>query len=209
ALRRRDLTSPGTPQASDVAVDNAPDALGAARPLAAGPLDRARKLVAVEGDSLAVLLHHREFAQLHALEGGEARAAGRAVAPPADRRVVVGRSRVLHLGVLVTAEWTAHLLPRFVSCASSVAVDGKAGAQSMDLGAHLGLDLGIAVGPVLGNAVQHIGDQMADLAELRHAEAARRAGRRAQPHARGDGVLLGIARDAVLVDGDAGAIEHS
>src|SRR4051812_5248739 len=49
---------------------------------------------------------------------------------------------------------------------------------------------------------------MADLAELGDAEAARRAGRRSQTHARGDGELLRIARDRVLVDGDAGAIEH-
>ena len=37
----------------------------------------------------------------------------RAEAPPADRRAVVGRSRILNLGVLVTAEWTAHLCPLF------------------------------------------------------------------------------------------------
>src|SRR5262249_8012146 len=118
-LRRRELAFAGTLPASHAGPDHARDALGVDRPLASGHLDRARELVAVEGDALAVLFHHREFAQLHALEGGEARAAGRAVASPADRRVVVGRSRVLHLGVLVTAEWTAHLLPRLVSCASS------------------------------------------------------------------------------------------
>src|SRR5437764_12511038 len=98
--------------------------------------------------------------------------------------------------------------PVYLFCCTSVAVDRKAGAEVVDLGPHLRLDLGVAVLAVLGDAVEHVGDQMADLAELRDAEASRRSRRRTQSHARRDGVLLRIARNAVLVDGDAGAIEH-
>src|SRR5262249_787774 len=153
--------------------------------------------------------HHGELAQLHALEGGEARAARRAVAPAANRRIVVGRSRVLNLGVLVAAEWTAHLVvPPVYRCASSVAVYREAAPEVANLPPHLRLALGVPVRAVLGDAVEHVGDQVADLAELGDAEAARRAGRRPQTHARRDGELLRIAWDAVLVDGDAGAVEH-
>jgi len=49
----------------------------------------------------------------------------------------------------------------------------------MHLGAHLFLDLGVAVRAVLGDAVEHVGNQVANLAKLGRAEAARRAGRRA------------------------------
>src|SRR5215211_3933011 len=200
-LRRGDLALAGAFQAPDDAVHHALDALGIDRPLAAGDRDRAGELVAVELHALAVLLDHRELAQLHAFEGGEARSARRAVAPPADRRIVVSRSRVLNLCVLVTAKWTAHSLPLLPFALASVSVNRKAGTKRVNLGAHLRLDLGVAVRAVLGDAVEHVGDQMADLAELRHAEAARGAGGRPQSHAGRDGVLLRIAWNAVLVDG--------
>src|SRR5436190_4206794 len=96
--------------------------------------------------------------------------------------------------------------PPVVFFALSVAVDRKAGTELADLAAHLRLDLGVAVRAVLGDAVEHVGDQIADLAELRDSEAARRSGGRAEPHARRDRELLRIARDAVLVDGDAGPV---
>jgi len=50
-------------------------------------------------------------AELNALEGGEAVAAGRARAAPADRGAILGRAAVLHLGVFVAAERTAHQAP--------------------------------------------------------------------------------------------------
>src|SRR5689334_2683208 len=76
---------------SDDGVDHALDAVGLDRPLAQGNVDRARELVAVEGLALTVLLEHRELAQLHALEGGEARGAIRAEPTPPDRRAILGR----------------------------------------------------------------------------------------------------------------------
>src|SRR5690349_4536837 len=56
-------------------VDDALDAVGLDRPFAQRGLHRARQLVAIEGLALAVLLDHGELAQLHALEGREARRA--------------------------------------------------------------------------------------------------------------------------------------
>src|SRR5713101_2783352 len=91
--------------------------------------------------------------------------------------------------------------PFILWLSASVAVNGKSGTKRLHRGAHLALDLGVAVRAVFRDAVEHVGDQVADLAEFGDAEAACRAGRRAQPHARRHGVLLRIARDAVLVDG--------
>src|SRR5438445_591754 len=64
---------------------------------------------------------------------------------------------------------------------ASVAVNGKSGTKRLHLGAHLALDLGVAVRAVFRDAVEHVGDQMADLAEFSDAEAARRAGRPCRP----------------------------
>ena len=60
----------------------------------------------------------------------------------------------------------------------------------------------------LRHRVEHLGDQLADLLELGDAEAARRAGRRAEPDAGGDERLLRIVGHAVLVAGEAGADER-
>ena len=49
-----------------------------------------------------------EIAELHPFVGGEAPAAGRATAPAADGDVILGGTRVLHLGLGVAAERTAH-----------------------------------------------------------------------------------------------------
>src|SRR5258708_34168605 len=93
--------------------------------------------------------------------------------------------------------------PPVFSLPRSVAVDRKAGAEVANLAANLRLDLGVAVRAVLGDAVEHVGDQIAYLAELRDAEAARRSRRRAHPPALGDGVFLPIPRARILVAGDA------
>src|SRR5882762_3705235 len=57
------------------------DPLRIDRALAQGYLQRAHQLVAVERHPAAVTLDHREFAQLHPLEGGEAEVAGDADPP--------------------------------------------------------------------------------------------------------------------------------
>src|SRR5208282_4413429 len=87
-----DVALPRALQPAHDAVDDPLDAVGIDRPLAAGDLDRAHELVAVEDHALAVLLDHHELAQLHPLEGREARAARRTEAPASDRGVILGRS---------------------------------------------------------------------------------------------------------------------
>src|SRR3546814_15908784 len=71
----------------------------------------AQQLVAVEGLALAGRLHDGQLAELHPLEGGETRAAVRALTAPADGGVVLRRPRILNLRVLVTAKRTAHEPP--------------------------------------------------------------------------------------------------
>ena len=84
------------------------DLLLADAALAGRDADRAGELVAVERRAPAVLLDHQQVAQLHPLEGGEARAAARALPAATDRRGLVHGPRILHLGVFRAAEWAAH-----------------------------------------------------------------------------------------------------
>src|SRR5437762_2497866 len=98
-LARGDL---GFPRALELAHDaghRALDPLGVDIAFARRDLDGAHQLVAVEGHLAAGLLQHDKVAQLHPLEGGEAAAADRADTPAADGRAVLGRPRILHLGV--------------------------------------------------------------------------------------------------------------
>src|SRR5689334_9055165 len=67
-LARRDFALARALEAPRDRIDDALDALLADRPLPDGDHDRAQQLVAVERRALAVLLHHDELAQLHALE---------------------------------------------------------------------------------------------------------------------------------------------
>ena len=69
---------------ADDARDHALDALGLDGALAQRGIDRAGELVAIERHLAADLLDHGQLAQLHALEGGEAAAAGVADAAAAD-----------------------------------------------------------------------------------------------------------------------------
>ena len=85
------------------------DAFRIDRSLAAGDLHRAQQLVAVERHAPAVALDHRQLAQLHPLEGGEAEIAGQADAAAADDRRILRRPRILHLGIEAVAARTAHL----------------------------------------------------------------------------------------------------
>src|SRR5436190_3112958 len=78
------------------------------RALAQGDLQRAHQLVAVERHAAAVALDHGQFAQLHALEGGEAEVAGNADAPPPDHGRVLGRPGILHLRIETVAARAAH-----------------------------------------------------------------------------------------------------
>src|SRR5882672_711220 len=84
------------------------DAIGIDIALAHRNGDRARELVAVERNAAAVALDDDEFAQLHALEGGEAEPARKAQPPPPDRRRIFGRTGVLHLGIETRTRRTAH-----------------------------------------------------------------------------------------------------
>src|SRR5205085_4604197 len=70
--------------------------------------DGAGELVAVEWLALGVLLDHCEVAQLHPLEGREARPARLALTAAADRRPILAGPAVLNLTVFVRAEWAAH-----------------------------------------------------------------------------------------------------
>src|SRR5918997_550875 len=78
------------------------------------------------------------------------------------------------------------------------------------VGALLGASFrrGVALFAVLGQPIENLHDQLADTPELRDAEAARRAGWRAETDAGGDHRLLRIERHAVLVAGDMGAPER-
>src|SRR5688572_19042555 len=84
------------------------DPLRRNRPLAAGDRDRTLELAAVERLAPVLRLDDGELAQLHPLEGGEARPAILALPPPPDRRAVLGGTAVLHLAVLMAAERAAH-----------------------------------------------------------------------------------------------------
>ena len=128
------------------------------------------EFVAIERHPPTVGLHHGQFAQLHALDGGEALAAIAAEAPPADRAVILGGTAVLHLGVVETAERAAHGgLPN--------GVEREASAEFLDPGADRLFDRG--VGAVIGSAqtFQDLIDHQANVAEFLGAEAPCRAGR--------------------------------
>src|SRR5215472_4423694 len=183
-------------------------------------MDRASQLVAIEGLALPVLLDDRQLAQLHALECREAGGAADAETSPPDRAAILGRPRILDLRVIGAAERTAHFLlliarprrrgrsPRLRSEAPvHRRVDRKAGAQPADGAPHALLRRGIAAG-IFRQALQHIADPQANLAEFGGSEATRRRRRRAQANARGDGRLLRVERDTVFVAGDAGTLQR-
>src|SRR5258707_11531008 len=201
-------------------IDDALDAVGLDRALAQRDVDRAGQLVAVERLALRVLLDDRQLTQLHSLEGREAGAATDAEPPAPDRAAILGRPRILDLGVIRGAERTAHFLllipraalPRTV-VSSSVRgrshgpVNRKSGAQRRDGAAHALLDRGIAAG-VVRQAAQHVADPEPDLTELGDAKPARRRRGRAEAAAGRHRRLLRVERNAVLVAGDAGALQR-
>src|SRR5260370_29144725 len=95
-------------------IDHALDPLRLDRPLAQRDIDRASQLLPVERFALVVLFQHGQLAQLHPLEGREARRAIAAEPAPPDGAAIVGRPRILDLGVIRTAERTPHRLLRLV-----------------------------------------------------------------------------------------------
>src|SRR5207247_4798671 len=141
---------------------------------------------------------HWQLAELHPLEGREAGAAIGAEAAAPDRAAVVGRPRILDLGIIGAAERTAHLLLRRVapvSLARAVAsspawqrVNRETGAQRRDRAAHPRLGRGIAAG-ISCQSLQHLADPHPDLTKFGASETARRRRRRAQANAGGDGRL--------------------
>src|SRR5579883_3166266 len=87
-----------------------------------------------------------------------------------------------------------------------IGIDGKAGAEGVDLVADAPLRRFAVIAP-RHRGLEHLDDHAADFAELLLAEAARRRRWRAEADARGDRRLLWVEGDAVLVAGDAGAPE--
>src|SRR6185295_14667502 len=81
---------------------------------------------------------------------------------------------------------------------SSCIVDREPPDQCLDPLAHRRLHQRILVGALLRQRIEHFGDQLTDLPELGDAEAARSAGRRAEPDARRNGGLLRVVGNAVL-----------
>src|SRR6478735_1789971 len=97
------------------------------------------------------------------------------------------------------------------SLASGIAlspwIDWKRLAQFRNPAANAFLDLRVARVAVLADALEHFGDQAADLAELGRAESARGARRGAEADARGLRRRQRIERDRVLVAGQERAVE--
>src|SRR5690349_3944569 len=90
---------------------------------------------------------------------------------------------------------------------SASAIDRETRAQFTHAPVHLALDFAIVLRPVLGEAVENVRDHVADVAELRLAEAAGRARWRADADAAGFHRRQRVERNAVLVAGDARMLE--
>src|SRR5215468_298580 len=92
------------------------DALRLDRTLAQRDLDRAQQLVSVERHAAAVALDDHKLAQLHALECGKAEIAAQTHAAAANDGGILGRPRVLDLGIEAAAIRTAHGRPLLSRC---------------------------------------------------------------------------------------------
>lgn len=105
---RLDLALAGGAQLVLDVADGRFQALDADRTLLQGALHAGAQLVLVERLAAAVLLDQARHDQLGGLEGGEAFAAGQALAAPAHLIALGDQSRVNHFGVMGTAEGTMH-----------------------------------------------------------------------------------------------------
>src|SRR5207342_790693 len=112
----------------------------------------------VERLAFSVLLEHGEVAQLDPFERRETGAATFALATATDGRTIFRGAAVLHLAVFMGAKWAAQ---------RSVLVDRETGAQRADAFADLPLGRGIAFAARPGEAVEHVGHHVGDVAELR------------------------------------------
>src|SRR5262245_4114960 len=167
------------------------DEIGVDVALAHRNLDRTGKLVAVERHTPAIALDHHQPAQLDAFKSGETGAAGQAKPAATDRRGVLGRPRILDLRIEAAATRTAHPLPHRLWSRPrgrdvSGIVDWKPCDQPGNLLARRPLGDSIGVGALVRKGIEHVRDQIADLAEFGEAEPAGGPGRRAEPDARSD-----------------------
>src|ERR1700730_10923 len=106
----RDVGFAGALELAHQRIDDALDPVGLDRALTQRDVDRAGQLIAVEGLALRGLLDHCQLTQLHPLEGREAGAATDAEPATPDRAAILGRPRILDLGVIGAAERTAPFL---------------------------------------------------------------------------------------------------
>src|SRR2546421_8441257 len=121
-------------------------------------------------------LDDSEFAQLHPLEGGETELAREAHAAAADRGRILGRPRILHLGIEASALRTTHGPPPLCLLINREALD-----QRLDLVAHRSLGERILLDMLLRQYIEHLDDHVDDLAEFCDTEAARGTGGGAGP----------------------------
>ena len=220
-LRALDLALAGALELAHDAIDHALDALRIDRALAQGDLQRAHQLVAIEGHAAARFLDHDQLAQLHALESGETPAAIGTDAAAADRGRILGRTRVLHLGVVASRNKDS-AWPHLTADDSAASLSPRAGRSGEGVVNRSGISpstRGPSPSPRLPS--RHFPPRpwpRARPAPRRYsrrsclnsavAEAARGGGRRAETDARGDEGLLRIEGHAVLVAGDVRAAER-
>ena len=188
------------------------DELGGHRPLVQRALEAGAKLRLAEVGARAVALHHLRHPQLDRLVGGEALAAGGALAPAADRVARLRDARVDHLGVGAAAERALHGAGGDVIRGTQAQRAGY-GRSRRAASARLAIDrelrrqratcprtFAIAASSAGSSSTSAI--RWASCLRLELAEAARGDRRAADADAGGDERLLRIVRDRVLVDRD-------
>src|SRR5262249_61621924 len=84
------------------------NALRIDRPFAQRDLHRPQELVAVERYAPAIALDHNQFAQLHPLESRETEIAAQTDPATADDGRILGRPRILQLGIAASTTRPAH-----------------------------------------------------------------------------------------------------
>src|SRR5689334_1663188 len=147
--RRRNFILAHALQAANDAGDHAVDAFALDRPLAQRVGDGTFQLLTLERFAPIVLLDDDQLAQLHALERREASAALWTMASAPDRRIVLARPAVLHLGIVMSTKWATHSRSRLL-------VDGKSFAQDIDALRDTFFDYRIADIAVLGDGIDDL-----------------------------------------------------
>src|SRR5262249_22588327 len=162
------------------------------RPFAQRDLHRPQELVAVERHAPAIALDHNQFAQLHPLECCETEIATQTDPAAADDGRILGRPRILHLGIEACTTRAPHPLSL---------VDRESADQTFHLFGYPLFGLDVLFKAPAQQRIKYFSAHIANLPEFGDAEAPRRAGRRAEPHPRGDRGLFRIEWNAVLVAG--------